>query len=188
MQPPSPENAAASLAYLRDVQDPCSIPPYLASGRASVRRAAAVAAGRLAAAELLPLIRRAALADESQEVRREAASAIGRLSRQLPQAFGTIVELADHDDPGVSLQAARALAVALRDPANRAVAAAALDNLACHPNEIVREFVQLERERALPASINREIGGGGGGGGGVVTQMSCPGSLMSSSTAMSSRP
>ena len=161
---PPPSDVAASLAWLRTAEDPCGIAPCFSSPHASVRRAAAVAAGRLAAAELLPLLRRAAADDESQDVRREAASAVGRLSRELPQAFGAVAELADHRDPGVVLQAARALAAALRDPANHAIADATLQRLACHPNEIVREFVQIERARALPASVRFNSGGGGGGG------------------------
>ena len=178
---PPPSDAAASLAWLRTAEDPCGIASCLSSPHASVRRAAAVAAGRLAAAELLPLLRRTAADDESQDVRREAASAVGRLSRELPQAFGAVAELADHRDPGVVLQAARALAAALRDPANHAIADATLQRLACHPNEIVREFVQIERARALPASVRLNSKGGGG------ILMSCPGSATFSSMAMSFR-
>ena len=122
-----------------------------------------MAAARAGAGGLLMLLRELAAGDESQDVRREAASAVGRLSRELPQAFGMLVELAEHDDPGVVLQAARGLASALRDPANGAVAGAMLDRLACHRNEVVREFVQIERERASDASVIRKYGGGGGG-------------------------
>ena len=129
-----------------------------------------MAAARAGAGGLLPMLREAAAGDESQDVRREAASAIGRLSRELPQAFGLLVELAEHDDPGVVLQSARGLAAALRDSLNGAVAGAMLERLACHRNEIVREFVQIERSRALGASGSREIRGGGGGGGHAQVQ------------------
>lgn len=145
---PPTSDAAASLAWLRDAADDCEIAPYLSSRHASVRRAAAAAAARAGAGGLLPMLRKAAARDEAQDVRREAASAIGRLSRDLPQAFGLLAELAEHDDPGVVLQAARGMAAALRDPANRMVADATLERLACHRNEIVREFVQIERSRA----------------------------------------
>ena len=185
---PPASDAAASLAWLRGAEDDCAIAPYLHSGHASVRRAAAVAAARSGAGGLLPMLREAAARDKAQDVRREAASAIGRLSRELPQAFGLLAELAEHDDPGVVLQAARGLAAALRDPANRAVADAMLERLACHRNEIVREFVQIERSRALAASDSREIRGGGGGGGGGrgggYTRRCRTGCAMSSCTAM----
>ena len=125
-----------------------------------VRQAAAVEAARDNVASELPALHRLASCDPSQNVRREAASAIGRLSRNYPQAFAMLTELVRHPDPGVVIQAARGLAAARSDE-QQAVAEPLLDELLQHQNEVVRDFVQTERGRRFGKYTRVNRGGGG---------------------------
>ncbi len=111
------------------------------------RQAAAIEAGRSRAGHLLPMLEQLARCDDAQLVRREAASAIGRLARTHPQALGLLVELSQHRDPGVVIQAARGLVAAARSDEQRAIVEPMLDDLAQHANEVVRDFVETERAR-----------------------------------------
>ncbi len=125
-----------------------------------VRQRAVVAAARARDGAVLPQLECLAHRDPSQEVRREAASAIGRLSRNHPQAFAMLVSLSEHDDPGVVIQAARGL-VSARTDDQRAIAEPILIELAQHPNEVLRDFVQSERARAAQIANGRPRRGGG---------------------------
>ena len=147
------------------------IAALLCDERAAVREAAARRAARSQSSRHLRALNELACCDPSQRVRREAAAAIGRIAADLPEAFGVLAGLAEHSDPGVVLQAARGLARATRDCSQQAVAQPILDRLASHPNEVVREFVAVERSRS---SRRHKTSAGGGGGGRIA--MSCPGS------------
>ena len=126
-----------------------------------VRQRAVVAAARAGDGAQLAELERLAHCDPSQNVRREAASAIGRLSRHHPQAFAMLVSLSQHADPGVVIQAARGL-VSARTDSQRAVAEPILIELVQHPNEVLRDFVQIERARAASsANVSPRRGGGG---------------------------
>ena len=118
-----------------------------ANANPRIRQEAVVQAARAQDASLLDQIQCLALHDPSQEVRREAASAVGRLSRNHPQAFDILIDLSKHADPGVVIQAARGL-VAARTAEQRAVARPILKKLEHHPNEVLRDFVHTERLRA----------------------------------------
>ena len=130
----------------------------------NVRKAAAVDAARAGDLSAIDALVQLAQCDAAQDVRREAASAVGRLSRHAPQAFAALVELSQHPDPGVVIQAARGL-IAARAEVQRAIADPILEQLAKHPNEILREFVLTERSRAASISNSSSKRGGGGGGG-----------------------
>lgn len=126
-----------------------------------VRQRAAVEAARTGDGSSLPELERLAKGDPSQDVRREAASAIGRLARRHPRAFAMLVGLSQHEDPGVLTQVARGL-VGARTDTQRAVAEPILRQLLQHPNEVLREFVQTERARhASKTSVRPSRGGGG---------------------------
>ncbi|MXX80463.1 MAG: HEAT repeat domain-containing protein [Chloroflexi bacterium] len=126
-----------------------------------VRQRAIVAAARAGDGSVLPELERLAQCDPSQAVRREAASAIGRLARRHPLAFAMLVGLSQHDDPGVLTQAARGLVSATTD-AQQAIAQPILRQLAQHPNEVLSDFVQSEITRSASKSNVRPISGGGG--------------------------
>ena len=125
-----------------------------------VRQRAVVDIARAGDGSALPQLERLAHCDPSQQVRSEAASAIGRLSRNHPQAFAMLVGLSAHADPGVVIQAARGL-VAAREDSQRAIADSILLQLADHPNEVLREFVQTERQRSRSNTNTRTKRGGG---------------------------
>jgi HEAT repeat protein len=101
-----------------------------------VRTAAVKALARLENLALLPFYRERLAQEQATLVRRELASAIGRL--RAPEAIPTLVELLHDPDPKVVLQAIRGLLcfdglAAVQD---------ALRELATHPNELVRHAVQ----------------------------------------------
>ncbi len=128
-----------------------------------VRQRAVVDIARANDSGALLQLERLAHCDPSQQVRSEAASAIGRLSRNHPQAFAMLVGLSRHGDPGVVIQAARGL-IAARQDSQRAIAEPILLQLADHPNEVLREFVQTEQTRSH-LSWNKNFRSGGGGAG-----------------------
>lgn len=149
------------------------IAALLCDERPAVREAAARRAARSQSNRHLRALNDLARRDPSQRVRREAAAAIGRIAAGLPEAFAALAALAEHSDPGVVLQAARGLARAARaasDCSQQAVAQPILDRLAAHPNEVVREFVAVERSRGSRGHKPQA------GGGGIPTAMSRPGS------------
>ena len=150
--------------------DQNEIAALLCDERPAVREAAARRAARSQSNRHLRALNDLARCDPSQRVRREAAAAIGRIAAGLPEAFAALAALAEHSDPGVVLQAARGLARAARDCSQQAVAQPILDRLAAHPNEVVREFVAVERSRN-----SRGHKAQAGGGGGVPPAMSPPG-------------
>ena len=130
-----------------------------------VRKQAIVEIARSQDAGLLVQLECLAISDPSQDVRREAASTIGRLARRHPQAFGILFKLSEHPDPGVVIQAARGLVSIKQAEGDRVPVELELDRLAQHPNEVVRDFVTTERAREHAQSLRPqtvEIGGGGG--------------------------
>tara|TARA_Y100000310_G_C20663747_1_gene806274 strand:+ start:118 stop:1509 length:1392 start_codon:yes stop_codon:yes gene_type:complete len=76
--------------------------------------------------------------DESSNVRREAASAIGRLRN--PEAKSVMFNLIDDSDPEVILQSIRGLMVFKKD----ADVQEKLMKLKNHPNEIIQEVIKKE--------------------------------------------
>ena len=177
MNSKSARRDAANDAANDAADSQAEIAALLCDERAAVREAAARRAARSQSNRHLRALNELARCDPSQRVRREAAAAIGRIAADLPEAFGALAGLAEHSDPGVVLQAARGLARAARaaratpDCSQQAVALPILDRLAGHPNEVVREFVAVERSRG-----SRRHKASAGGGGGIRTARSRPGS------------
>ena len=147
----SPRSAAGNAA---------EIAALLGDERPATREAGARRAGREGSARHLRVLHDLTLHDPSQRVRREAAASIGRIAAELPEAFAMLAALAEHSDPGVVLQAARGLTRGARDCVRRTIADPLLDRLAAHPNEVVRDFVAVERGRT--ARGHNALAGGGG--------------------------
>jgi DNA modification methylase len=101
-----------------------------------VRIEAVKALARLENPALLPFYRERLAHEQATLVRRELASAIGRL--RAPEAIPTLTELLHDPDPKVVLQAVRGLLCFREQETVRH----ALRELATHPNELVRHAVQ----------------------------------------------
>lgn len=87
--------------------------------------------------------------DESSTVRREAASAIGRLRNS--EAKSTMFNFLDDPDPDVILQSIRGLLVFKKDEDVKNK----LFNLKDHPNEIIREVIS--KEFKLNINISKDL-------------------------------
>ena len=136
----------------------------LCDPRASTRLDAVKEVAQQSQIGLLGMVEHLAKGDPSQQVRREAASAIGRMSRMSPQAFAMLADLAAHDDPGVVVQAARGLMAAKNGSGNgdgrTVIAEALIAELAGHANEVVRHFVRTEQDRKTgPRFVPNGTGG-----------------------------
>ncbi len=99
---------------------------------------------------LLPIFIKHANTDESTEVRRESASAVGRLRNE--KAIPTLIKLLLDKDPKVVMQAIRGLLV-FSDNSN---VKQELKKLIDHPNELIKEVINKEINGVNYSSLNTE--------------------------------
>ncbi len=110
-----------------------------------VRLEAVRVLARLQNPALLPFYRERLAGEQATLVRRELASAVGRLRRG--KAIPTLIDLLHDPDPKVILQAVRGLLCFQEQPAVQR----ALSELAMHPNELVRQAVRRALAPQRPA-------------------------------------
>lgn len=116
--------------------------PLLEHESEKIRMLAAQNLGKARNTEFLPALRKAAESDSATLVRREAASAIGRMRNRA--AIPVLVRLTRDKDPKVVMQALRGLLSF--DTKDRRVCTA-LKNLRQHPNEIIQDAIKWPEER-----------------------------------------
>lgn len=116
--------------------------PLLEHESEKIRMLAAQNLGKARNTEFLPALRKAAESDSATLVRREAASAIGRMRNRA--AIPVLVRLTRDKDPKVVVQALRGLLSF--DTKDRRVCTA-LKNLRQHPNEIIQDAIKWPEER-----------------------------------------
>ena len=114
--------------------------PLLSHETAKIRMLAAINLGKMSDLKFLESLAKAASKDTSTIVRREAASAIGRMRNR--DTIPILIRLTRDPDPKVVLQALRGLLV-FKTKSKRIDAA--LEKLRSHKNEIIQEVIECER-------------------------------------------
>ena len=125
--------------------------PLLSHETEKIRMLAAINLGKMSDLKFLPSLEKTASKDTSTTVRREAASAIGRMRDRA--AIPTLIRLTRDPDPKVVLQALRGL-LAFKTKDKRIHAA--LEKLRDHKNEVIQEVIECERSFDFETPQTRE--------------------------------
>ena len=123
--------------------------PLLEHSNDKVRQLAVVNLGKLGDVNYLRPLQSLACGDPNTMVRREAASAIGRMRSR--RAIPALVRITKDADPKVAMQALRGLLVFERNGKIHA----ALQDLESHPNELIREAIERERVYDFESEADR---------------------------------
>ena len=115
--------------------------PLLLHDHEKIRALAASNLGKIGDIKFLSPLNKIATADDSTTVRREAVSAIGRMRHR--KTIPILARLTEDDDPKVVLQALRGL---LTFKQKDKIIHGVLENLRQHPNELIKETIECERE------------------------------------------
>lgn len=124
------ENALNSLLYLMNNKNP------------KIRALSIKNLAKFQKPSLLNVFTKYASQDLSSDVRREAVSAIGRLRKE--QTIPILINFLSDNDPKIVMQAIRGLLVFPR----KKIVTEELKKLADHPNELIREVINKEFNRA----------------------------------------
>ena len=145
----SPLRWLSQLGRLPAQFDGRELLPLLDHSSDKVRELAAVNLGKLGDVNFLRPLHSLACHDPNTQVRREAASAIGRMrdKRTIP----ALIRITKDADPKVAMQAMRGLLVFERNGKIHA----ALQDLENHPNELIREVIERERIYTFESEADR---------------------------------
>ena len=113
--------------------------PLLEHSSDKVRQLTVANLGKLRDVNYLRPLESLACQDPNTMVRREAASAIGRMRDK--QVIPSLIRITKDTDPKVAMQALRGLLVFDRDKKIQS----AIQDLEKHPNELIREIIERER-------------------------------------------
>ncbi len=127
-----------NLGHLPQGFDDSWIPPLLSNSSQKIRLWSAKTLGKTKKEKNVQLLRRAALQDESTEVRREAVSSIGRVKTKT--IIPVLLEFLNDGDPKIVLQAIRGLLTFKKN----ADISERLKSLRNHPNETIQKVIEKE--------------------------------------------
>lgn len=127
-----------SLGKLPEDFDDTWVTPLLFNGNSKIRLWSAKTLGKVGHKKNIASLRKAAMQDESTEVRREAVASIGRIRSET--AIPTLGKFLVDDDPKVVLQAIRGLLVFKKD----ARISRKLKSMRRHPNEMIQSVIRKE--------------------------------------------